>query len=122
MQPDNFAEWLQTELNSRAWDQHDLARRSGLTNGAISHVLNGTRQAGVDFCIAIARALGIPRHEVFRLRGWLLDQAITVLPADADPRLVRLSELVQALSPAHRELVLDAWEATLKAAGLYTSP
>lgn len=118
MAPLQFPEWLQEQLDSRGWDQAKLAKRSGLTRGAISHVLNGDRQAGVDFCIAMARAFGIAREEVFKVRGWLLQQPSPVISVDANPRLVEMAEAVQELDFAQQELILDVWEATLKAIGI----
>jgi transcriptional regulator with XRE-family HTH domain len=117
-----FPDWLQEQLDTRGWDQAALAERSRLTNGAISHVLNGSRQAGVDFCIAIARAFGIPREEVFKVRGWLSDQPRPIVPPDADPRLVEMAEAVRKLPFEERERILDVWEATLKAVGVKYRP
>jgi ribosome-binding protein aMBF1 (putative translation factor) len=68
----DFAEWLQKELNKRGWSHSELARYSGVSPGQISRVANGSRGAGPDLCIAIAKGLGLARSEVFQARGWLV--------------------------------------------------
>lgn len=113
-----FSKWLQAELNNRGWGQSDLARRSGLSTSQISNVLNGGRDAGPDFCIGVARALGISREEVFRQRGWLLREPTLVVPADADTRLTDLAETVRQLNQDLRDLILDGWEMVLHVAGI----
>lgn len=113
-----FPEWLQQQMDERGWDQATLSARSRLTNGAISHVLTGSRKAGVDFCIAVARAMGIPREDVFKARGWLSEKPRPVVAADADPRLIEMAEAVRSLPIEQRELILDVWESTLKAVGI----
>ncbi len=40
------------------------------------HIINGTREAGAEACIAIAYALGYPREEVFRARGLLSQKSL----------------------------------------------
>lgn len=113
-----FANWLQNELNNRGWDQAELSRRSEITKAQISRVLVGDRSAGVDFCIAVARALGIPREEVFRARGWLLREPQQVVTSDADPRLIKMAEAVRLLPFEKREQILVTWGNTLKLAGV----
>ena len=66
-----FAKWLESELDRREWRQSDLAHRAGLTNATISRVLNGSRRAGPDVCIALADALDMPPEHLFRLAGLL---------------------------------------------------
>lgn len=37
----NFPDWIVQEMNAREWSQSDLARQSGLTRQAISHLIAG---------------------------------------------------------------------------------
>lgn len=117
-----FNEWLQAELNKRGWDHADLVRRTGLSSGGISHVMNGDRKAGPDFCIAVSQALGIPRETVFRARGWLLRNPQDPLAPDADPRVNAMWQAVNHLPPLQREAMIEAWGATLRAAGVDYEP
>lgn len=91
----SFAEWLQKELDKRGWSQTDLARnakKSGykISRPQITLVLNGDRQASGDVCVAIAQGLNIPREEVFRARGWLLEEPEKVIPPQATPDVSKL--------------------------------
>ena len=85
-----FSEWLMRELNSRHWSQSDLARKSGITRGSISHILNGTRKAGNDVCEGIARAFGYPPAFVFEKAGLISDSE------------KEMSEQVERLALPHR--------------------
>lgn len=117
-----FTQWLQNQLDTRAWDHAELARRSGLTKGGISHIMNGTRNASPDVCIAIARALGLSREEIFRARGYLRHEPQIVFPPDFDPRLEAIGKAINDLPPLQREAMIEAWGATLRAAGVDYEP
>lgn len=67
----DFVEWLQGELDKRAWRQADLARKGPVHTGLLSKIMNLERNPGPDTCQAIARALNIPPEEVFRRAGLL---------------------------------------------------
>ena len=98
-----FSEWLQEELASRGWSAADLARRARLTTGAISHVINGSRRPGPDFCRAVARALGYPQELVFRKAGLIDDPP----PPDYDPNLRIALHLLANLPPEERQEILE---------------
>ena len=66
-----FSTWLIDELKKRDWNQSDLALRSGISQGAISKVLLGQRNPGIDFCNGIAKALRVPKTRVMELAGLL---------------------------------------------------
>lgn len=66
-----FSTWLLDELKKRDWNQSDLSQRSGISQGAISKVLLGQRNPGLDFCSGIAKALRIPKARVMELAGLL---------------------------------------------------
>ena len=68
---EDFASWLEKELENRDWKPADLSRRSGIGSGLISRILNRERRAGPDSCVAIARALQLPPETVFRAAGLL---------------------------------------------------
>lgn len=114
-----FHEWLQGEMEKRGLDQAELARRAELTSGTVSNVLNGNRQAGPDFCIAIARALGLPREEVFRARGWLLSSGTS---ASDDPALLELVTELDELPGSVRESVISHWRDSLRVVAVARIP
>jgi transcriptional regulator with XRE-family HTH domain len=66
-----FITWLKNEIDIRGISQAELARRSSLTTGAISHIFSGSRRPGPDLCTAIANALNYPPDLVFRKAGLL---------------------------------------------------
>lgn len=59
------------EISRRGWNQSELAVAAGVTRTAISDVLSGRRNPGVELCSAIARALHLPPEIVFRRAGLL---------------------------------------------------
>jgi transcriptional regulator with XRE-family HTH domain len=67
----DFAAWFFEELRRRDWSQSDLSARSGISQGAISKVIQGQRNPGIDFCQGIARAFQIPTETVMRAAGIL---------------------------------------------------
>jgi transcriptional regulator with XRE-family HTH domain len=66
-----IGDWLLTQLEDRGWSQAELARRSEISQPALSRIISGTQQAGPDACVAVARAFGEPPEKVFRLAGLL---------------------------------------------------
>ena len=76
----NFPQWLQSEMDKRAWSQGDIAKRSGLSKQAISNYLNEQRSPNQDALAAIARALGYTPEFVLRLVGILPPIAESELP------------------------------------------
>ncbi len=109
----DFSEWLREELNKREWSQSDLRKRMqeagyNISQGQLSHIYNGTREASPDVCIGIAYAFRISREEMFRMRGWLLHEPEQIFTPGADPRLMKLSERMNAWPPLLRETYLEA--------------
>ena len=69
MSSQQFAEWLKAELEKRGWLAARLARESGLSRGALSHIFSGERQPGMDMLRGIARAFSLPLMDVLRAAG-----------------------------------------------------
>ncbi len=69
--PITFADWLQSELQQRAWSPAELARRSGVSNAHISRTLAGLVQPGPEALRKIARGLSLPSDIVFDKAGVL---------------------------------------------------
>ena len=96
-----FSEWLQEEMNKRNLTQADLVRLSGLTSAAISRIMTGSRGAGPEACLAIARALDLPEEEVFRHAGLLSPKT-----EDA-PNLAEWVHLFIKATPEERDRMLE---------------
>ena len=109
----SFAEWLQKELDKRGWSHSESSRRTGIPRSHISRLLNGTRNAGPDPCIAIAKAFNLPREEVFRARGWLLSEPENPFDSQIDPRVEKLAKKVNELPFESREMALNTMESVL---------
>lgn len=91
----DFSTWLSEKLKRNGLSRGELtqnAHKHGykISRGQITHILNGTRQAGPEACIAIAAGLGVSREEVFRARGWLLQEPEQVIPPQATPDVAKL--------------------------------
>jgi transcriptional regulator with XRE-family HTH domain len=63
----NIPARLRLALDTRGITQRELARKLGVTEGAISNYMSGLRTPGLIEIEAIARAIGMPPEE---LMGW----------------------------------------------------
>lgn len=116
-----FNDWLLTELDDRGWNQSDLARKSGMSPGHISHILAGTRKAGLDFYQGVGRALRVPLDEVLRQAGLIAP------PAADDPLIETVLRRMYAIPPSQRQPLIDLLHSLLDiieplAAALPASP
>lgn len=65
----NFGDWLLKQLQDRDMSQSELARVAGVSKGTISNLINGTKGAGQESLLAVARALKLPPELVFEKAG-----------------------------------------------------
>lgn len=102
----NFADWLIEEINKRNWNQSELARKSGLTRQAISHILSGRSQTPDNKSLeAIARALNFPADEVMRRAG------VITTKSKLSPLAERAAHLVESIpDEAAQEMLVDFLE------------
>ena len=75
--------------------QRDLADKIDVTSGFLAHVETGRTLPGVRTLVAIARALGVPLHDVLRAAGYL------------PPALEQKDDLL--LEPELRVFFADDW-------------
>jgi len=61
--------WIEKGLDEKGWSLRELARRAELSHASVSHVLNGYRNPGVDFCNGIAKAFDVSPISVLALAG-----------------------------------------------------
>jgi transcriptional regulator with XRE-family HTH domain len=66
-----FRDWLLEELGQRDWTYSDLARKAGISRGAVGNIARGQRNPGPDICEAIAHAFNYPVEVVYRAAGLL---------------------------------------------------
>lgn len=95
----DFISWLNDVLLERGWSNAELARRMGLTRGAISMTLNGVTAVTWEFCFLVAKALGIPPEEVFRKAG--------LLPPAPRGAMQKLTDQARYLNEDNLELLID---------------
>lgn len=101
-----FGKWLLTELENRNWSQSDLSKRSGLSRGTISNLINGTRGVGADSLLTIAKALNLPPEQIF--------EAANILPKknNTDPWIDKISHRLVLISKENRavlERIIEAF-------------
>lgn len=70
-----LATWLNSELRQRGMSHRELAWRADVSGAMVSGVIAGDRNPGWDFCAAIAKPLGKPPLELFRLAGLLPEES-----------------------------------------------
>ena len=96
-----FEEWLVARMAESNMSQSELAKKAGITQSAISLILSGTRNPGLEMCTGIARALRLPPEEVFRAAG--------ILPP-VTPRtalIQKIEHIVSELPPEEQQNILD---------------
>lgn len=88
-----FSEWLIEEMAKRGMSQADLARKTKLTTGGISNLVNQVRNPSPEALIAIAKAFDFPPEDVFRKAGILPEKhEIDQLSQEAEFLLAQMPE------------------------------
>ncbi len=108
---DDFAAWLQGELDNRGWRQVDLVRKAGIHSGFLSKILSRERRPGVETCAAIARAFNLPEEEVLRRAGLLSARPPAADDAPDTPRIRDLIKSFLALEDEDQEHILKQMRA-----------
>lgn len=98
---EEFAEWINEEMEKRGWTNSELARRAKISHASISQVIGG-RKAGVAFCKGLARAFDIPAETIYRMAGILP----TIESLD-QKGIGELAEIFKHLDPDQREMVIE---------------
>jgi DNA-binding XRE family transcriptional regulator len=66
-----FIEWLDTQREKHGWTRAKLARMAGVSPTIIYFIAKGKREPGSFLCNGLAKALNLPREEVYRAAGLL---------------------------------------------------
>jgi len=96
-----FGDWLKQELKIRDMIQADLVKKTGLTRGAISHLVTGRNQPTLETCQKIARAFNLPDESVLIIAGIMVSKTKT------SPQLEEINMILSQLPPEEREDILE---------------
>jgi len=98
----DFADWLVEEMRRRDWSQANLAKKTGISRGGISNLINRVRQPSPKTCRAISHAFDMPVDLVLQKAG--------ILPtgnnSDEDPLIRMITHLSSQLDPEDREEII----------------
>jgi transcriptional regulator with XRE-family HTH domain len=108
---DDFATWLQNELDIRGWRQVDLVRKAGIHSGFLSKILSRERRPGVGTCAAMARAFNLSEEEVLRRAGLLSTRPVAKDDTPDTPRIRDLIKSFLALEDEDQEHILKEMRA-----------
>jgi transcriptional regulator with XRE-family HTH domain len=95
-----FTAWLNGELQGQGWTFGELHRRSSLSVTVISDVIAERRRPGLQFCVKVARAFGVPPEDVLRRAGLLPS-----LPPAVEEERELLAIIRDQAAPTRRTLV-----------------
>ena len=102
-----FSKWLLTKLDDMEWSQAELARKSGLTDGAITNYING-RTPHKNALIKIAKAFKIPAETIFQVAGLLPNEIIS------DAITKEATYIFQRLDQEEKETIIRHLRLSLK--------
>lgn len=112
----SFADWLTDQLTVRGWNNSELARRAGVVPSTISMAISGQTKPGLDLCLGIGRAFGLPPETILRHAG--------LLPA-LPPEIAERDEVLQLLgrlSWTARRIVLAMLRGLARSQGILSEP
>jgi len=104
MTTEKLTKWIHDKLNENGWSIRELARRSNISHVTITNVLNGDRNPGAKFCLAIASGLRVPADQVLRLADLLPSATIGQPTASSEER--ELLDYYRALSSDNRRTII----------------
>ena len=99
-----FVNWLNKQLSDSGWTMSEMGRRAGLSHATISNVLSGKTNPGFEFCIGIAKALGMPPEVVMRKAGLMPPRPDDV---GAGEFIAEIAAILRNLPVADREIIYE---------------
>ena len=102
-----FIEWLDKQREKQGWTRAKLARMAGVSPTIIYLIAKGKREPGSLLCNGLAKALNLPREEVYRAAGLL---QTTTRPGE---EVERGEHYLDLMKPRTRKLVLAYMESLL---------
>jgi transcriptional regulator with XRE-family HTH domain len=97
----DFANWLEEELERRGWNQATLAERADVNAASISNIIRGRRAPAPETLLGIARALDLPATTLYRRAGLLPS-----IPSAKGEKEEQLLDYFRNLPPESQELLL----------------
>lgn len=92
----------------RPWSQNELARRAGVSSGALSMIINGKVQPKAQTLIQIANALNIDSEPLLKMAGLLeLAGVIDESETKIDPILLDSVRVIDGLSLNNRSAAIE---------------
>jgi transcriptional regulator with XRE-family HTH domain len=101
-----FSIWLVKNLEKRNMIANDITKQAGLSSAQVSRIISGERSPGIEALISIAKALHLPRIEVFHAAGLLDDEGIS------DFEITKLAHKISML-PLDQQVFVDCLIETL---------
>lgn len=97
----DFVTWLNREMERRGWNNSELARRADVSPSTLSKAISGYNRPGLELCVGVADAFGLPPETVLRRAGLLPPSA------EGDPAF---TELLAVLRNVSRDELLNILE------------
>jgi len=98
----NLSSYLDAERKKHGWSMNELGRRAGVSGAQVANVIGERSDPGLDFCLAVARALNVDPVYLLRLAGHL-----PPAPGDtADPILSECWRILSQLTDDERTVVV----------------
>lgn len=94
-----FKEWLREQIEKRNLTYEELADLSGISKSYLSIVMSGKREATRNFCVSIAKGLGLDEAYVLSKAGLIASETL-------DDSTQELLEAVKKLTDDKRKTVL----------------
>ncbi|MGZ6347231.1 MAG: helix-turn-helix transcriptional regulator [Anaerolineales bacterium] len=102
-----FIEWLDKQREKHRWTRAKLARMAGVSPTIIYFIAKGKREPGSLLCNGLAKALNLPREEVYRAAGLLQTSP------HASEDVERGEHYLDLMKPGKRKLALAYLESLL---------
>ena len=99
---------IKRKKEGRPWSQNELARRAGISSGALSMIINGKVQPKAPTLIQIANALGIDSEPLLKIAGLLeLAGVIDQSEDKIHPTLLDSVKIINSLSGNDRQTAIE---------------
>lgn len=106
-----LSDYINAKLHARGMKKADLARAASLSPSQVTRIMNQSSKPSQEALIAIARALGVPREEIFRMAGVLPPVPVTKEYQD------KLLYKVSLMTEHQKEIFLSMADYVLKEGG-----
>ncbi len=99
---------IKRKKEGRPWSQNELARRAGISGGALSMIINGKVQPKAPTLIQIANALNIDSEPLLKVAGLLkLAGVIDQSEDKIHPTLLDSVKIINSLSGNDRQTAIE---------------